>query len=538
MEHIPVRQPMHKPPTPPKMGAVGKLRLLWIPYVLLTLGATVLVSLLHVLTMGTFPWLVLDEALQHFWLPLLASAIISIGFLIPRIRRASIGKEQMKFIFLNVLSVVLLWLPMTQSQRVVGEQFKQLTIVPAPIGEVPSAENYQFEEVHANLEARMMAPIRMRGKDEGEIVLVILTPLEAPAAGDSSLQYGNFASYREFTLAMPNNLDSAEAERRFRPWLDSLLRVEEASKRDEGLWFSSIRDRRKQSLAQQTQQINQREGWVVLEPHFEPWQKQVAPALKLWGLMGGASLLLWLLVCLVLPLKAELEERKPIKASGLGKGLAAFLWPRKGYTITPIVILLNTLFYLVCAFASRNPITFDGDVLIALGGNKPSLTQGQGEYWRLLTSAFLHGGLMHFLANMYGMVMMGRMLEPLLRAPRFLLSYLLTALVGSIASVLFLSGDAVRIGASGALFGLMGMLLALALTPLFPPQIRQPLLRTMATALGINILVSFLPNIDYTAHVGGLLCGIMLGFLWYPMLGKEKKAMIEAARQNRPPTHR
>ncbi len=224
-------------------------------------------------------------------------------------------------------------------------------------------------------------------------------------------------------------------------------------------------------------------------------------------------------------------------AGGIVAGLRAILWPRKGYVVTPIILLVNLLFYVVCAIASGNPIQFDGEILIALGGNKPSLTQGQGEYWRLLTSAFLHGGLMHFLANMYGMIMMGRMLEPLLRAPRFLGSYLLAALVGSIWSVLFLSGDAVRIGASGALFGLMGMLVALALTPLFPQQIRKPLLRTMSGTLAINVLVSFLPNIDYTAHLGGLACGVMLGFLWYPTLGKEKKAMIEKARQSRPPTH-
>lgn len=130
-----------------------------------------------------------------------------------------------------------------------------------------------------------------------------------------------------------------------------------------------------------------------------------------------------------------------------------------------------------------------------------------GEWWRLLSCTFLHGGVLHVGLNALVLWMLGRSLERFIGSTRFLLIYFTAGLAGSASSWLFVSSQSV--GASGAIWGLLGAEAALAFypRPLLPPSLIGVARRTAAANLGLNLVNSFNPHVDLAAHVGGGLMG-------------------------------
>jgi rhomboid protease GluP len=156
-------------------------------------------------------------------------------------------------------------------------------------------------------------------------------------------------------------------------------------------------------------------------------------------------------------------------------------------------------------------------VLKSMGAKVTPLI-AEGEYWRLFTAMFLHIGPMHVLFNGYALVVLGTELERLLGWGRFLTIYLFSGLVGNLASYAFGSSFGVAAGASGAIFGLIGALGA------FFFRYRERLGAWGRARLG-NILFLVVINlaigaayriIDNWAHLGGLLCGVGLGWALAP----------------------
>jgi membrane associated rhomboid family serine protease len=127
-----------------------------------------------------------------------------------------------------------------------------------------------------------------------------------------------------------------------------------------------------------------------------------------------------------------------------------------------------------------------------------------GEYYRLLTAAFLHGGVVHLLLNMYALYMFGPLLEGALGRLRFTVLYLVSALGGSAVSYTFSNPGTPSLGASGAVFGLLGAFLV----------VNRRLGRdnsSIMVLLAINLGYGFLvPQIDWRAHLGGLVTGALV----------------------------
>ena len=137
----------------------------------------------------------------------------------------------------------------------------------------------------------------------------------------------------------------------------------------------------------------------------------------------------------------------------------------------------------------------------------------QGEPWRLLSSMLLHGGFAHLATNAFVLYMLGSLFERILGWRRYLVLLVVSGLFGSLASVL--RPDAmVSVGASGAIWGLLGASLGIALRPgdLVPPMVVQNLKRMAIINLVINVSVSFQPGIDFMAHLGGGVLGLGLAF--------------------------
>lgn len=137
----------------------------------------------------------------------------------------------------------------------------------------------------------------------------------------------------------------------------------------------------------------------------------------------------------------------------------------------------------------------------------PELT-GTFQPWRLLTAALVHSGFWHVGLNMLALFMIGRSLEPLLGRWRFLTLYVLGALGGSVA-VALLSFTTPVVGASGAIFALFAALVVIG-------RHIGANITGIAIVLGINLVIGFVPgfNVSWQAHVGGLVVGALVGFIY------------------------
>jgi rhomboid protease GluP len=220
--------------------------------------------------------------------------------------------------------------------------------------------------------------------------------------------------------------------------------------------------------------------------------------------------------------KPDEEARQDLRES-LG-----MLIPKGDYFITPILIYMNVGLFIIMFISGLGFMSFKGQDLLEWGANFGPMTK-DGQWWRLFTSMFLHGGLMHVLANMYGLLFVGLFLEPLLGRTKFLLVYISTGIIGSIASIWWYDAT-VSVGASGAIFGLYGIFLSAMATRIFSIEFSKAFLLSTVIFVGYSLLMGVFGGIDNAAHIGGLASGFVIGLGLYPLL-KERQEQQEAAEE-------
>jgi membrane associated rhomboid family serine protease len=199
---------------------------------------------------------------------------------------------------------------------------------------------------------------------------------------------------------------------------------------------------------------------------------------------------------------------------------------RRGNTVTLVLIGINLLVYLAelgaggrlngtgnwiynhgVLFANgtySNGEVITGPVNATIPAGLPSAGVSHGEWWRLLTAAFLHYGPVHLALNMFSLYFAGSILEQVIGRWRYLLLYLVSGIAGS-AGALFHTPGSATAGASGAIFGVLGGLLVLE---------RRGNIATGGQVLGLivlNLIFTFaVPGVSVGGHVGGLIAGVLL----------------------------
>lgn len=177
--------------------------------------------------------------------------------------------------------------------------------------------------------------------------------------------------------------------------------------------------------------------------------------------------------------------------------------------VTFILITINVIMYIITAILSQNILDSDIRVLLFLGANENTLVSS-GQYYRLLTCMFLHGGLIHLLLNMYALEVIGPTIERVYGKVKYIIIYFIGGLISSLSSYIFSSG--ISIGASGAIFALLGAMLIL--TVKMRDIVGSSAIKSIVSVIGINIFIGIaIPNIDNFAHLGGLLGGIILAII-------------------------
>jgi membrane associated rhomboid family serine protease len=191
-----------------------------------------------------------------------------------------------------------------------------------------------------------------------------------------------------------------------------------------------------------------------------------------------------------------------------------------GY-VTKVLIGINALVFV----AQQASTSFENHLILVGNAVDPATGQqigvADGEYYRLLTSAFMHGSILHIAFNMYALYLFGPPLEATLGRARFLALYLISALGGSAASYAFNAPNQASLGASGAVFGLFGAFLV----------VNRRFGRdntSLLVLIGINLAIAFVPNtnIDWRAHVGGLVTGTLVAaaFAYAP---RQRRTLVQ-----------
>ncbi len=190
--------------------------------------------------------------------------------------------------------------------------------------------------------------------------------------------------------------------------------------------------------------------------------------------------------------------------------------PVEGYFITPVLLNLNILLFVLMVIGGVGFFEPESDGLLKWGANFKPMTMN-GQWWRLITNCFIHIGVFHLLLNMYALLYIGVLLEPILGKPRMVTAYLLTGLTASITSLAW-HELTISAGASGAIFGLYGVFLALLTSNLIEKTARKALLTSIGIFVAYNLLNGLKGGIDNAAHIGGLIGGLLIGYAFIPGL--------------------
>lgn len=210
----------------------------------------------------------------------------------------------------------------------------------------------------------------------------------------------------------------------------------------------------------------------------------------------------------------------------------------KIYSVTGLLVLSNVVLFVMMVIIDGTQSVLENlpvTQLIHWGANYGPLTLN-GEYWRLLTYAFLQAHLWHLLVNMFALVFIGPYVERYLGKARYLLTYLFAAIMGGLMSLTMLP-TAQSVGASGAIFGLCGAAI-LAEKNVFIDNPEEADSKPVSWKLKLAVMTMFLfsnylvarltPGVDLGAHIGGLLGGIMAAALFSNSIRlKEKGRLLE-----------
>lgn len=177
----------------------------------------------------------------------------------------------------------------------------------------------------------------------------------------------------------------------------------------------------------------------------------------------------------------------------------------KYYPVVSTLIAVNLILYVLTLLPGIGTILWENGIQV----NYLVLT---GEWWRIFSAIFLHAGFMHVLFNMFSLYLFGPELERIAGKARFTTIYLISGIVGNVATYLFYDISYASLGASGAVFGIFGAFGALV----YYTRRTMPMLRKLILPIIIiSVIMTFLQsNVNIYAHLGGLVTGFLLGLVY------------------------
>jgi len=508
-----------------------KVKLIYLQFLLVAIGFILSYSLLIWLLVDQFSLLALNEDLVNFWLPFSLPVIPVYIWLRPRIKLLVLKDKRGNLPFLYFFAACLaISAPTIVLQEYLLTATGKLTTVQniseisqKPITKYYTVANHYIDKQHATVHRR--TEVSGRNNEYLTFHLYVACPILNKTP---QIDTGNSSNFNmpvawlgtEYKKGISNHSSDTEKEQAFKE-----LGIEAYNKlKDENLdrfiYLDHIgnNDRRKGYYAaiKSIPQYNGTEP-LILEAKNEPFETRNGDKFGWIFKSFGIGAAIWLIM-LIFP-KFDNVQLKKLPEYNFQNQWGTFYKFISSIKITSkssvsiIIIALNILVFTIMVFAGLGFISLDGQDLYAWGANyRPAVISGQ--WWRLLTNIFLHGGLMHLIFNMYGLLFVSIFLEPILGRAKFIIAYFSCGLLASLASIWWHPAT-LSVGASGAIFGLYGVLTALLTTNKADASSKKGLLINNAIFIGINLIIGFTGGIDNAAHIGGLLTGFIVGYIFY-----------------------
>ena len=193
----------------------------------------------------------------------------------------------------------------------------------------------------------------------------------------------------------------------------------------------------------------------------------------------------------------------------------------KDKILTLGIIAINILVFIIMQFEIYTTGRTVNEILVSFGAKYNPFIEN-GEVWRLITCAFLHSGFIHIGCNMYSLYIIGPQINQIYGTGKYFIIYIISCITSSLLSFL-MSPYSISVGASGGIFGLMGALLAFALIERH--KIEKRYLSSLLQIIIINLFIGLnIKNIDNFGHIGGLLGGILIGYVMYKISQNKRTA--------------
>jgi rhomboid protease GluP len=498
-----------------------KLRRLILPLLLLSFAFTVAYSFLNWLLVARTGVIPLDEDLIDIWIPGALAWILVIVLIQPRLRFLKIRDKRNNLpILYHLAAVALVALPALLAQGYVKTASGDVTHVGDAdrIATSPRTKFYVADRICMHLErpaGHGFAAITGRARESLNFEFYVLAPI-CSTSGESSAAHQVWLGFK-YHYRMSNSASDAEKNSAYGSFVRQSLQQFNAEdpqryKYLETLGRNSDRKRYEKTLDLAEYRTT---APIILIPHLDSFGERTGNRL-VW-LLAALTIgpLIWLLMVMIPSLDqsriaSAAKRTDPARARPPSFVRVLLVPTRKVYGL-PLLIDANIAVFLLMVLSGLGVMSFDPDDLLAWGANFRPALHGIGLF-RLITSQFVHGGLIHLLGNLYGLLFAGMFLTPIAVNGRLIACYLLCGLGGSIASALAHPAT-VSVGASGAIFGLFGIILTLVLLrDVRYAKTPKLLFLNAGIFVGLNLLIgTSIPAIDNAAHVGGLLTGALLG---------------------------
>jgi len=506
---------------------VKKIKLIYLPFLVIAINFVILYTLLDwilFIRTNSFP---IRQDIIYYWLPIGLSWIPILIWLRPRIKLLDLKtkKGSQRFLYQFIASLALI-IPTIVAQGYVEKAAGKLTQL-ENIGQIVKQEPTKYYTLKycfidkKNIGVHPIFDVSGKNSENFNMNIYLALPILIESQDTNKTNCLAWLGIK-YHKQINNRLEQDEKEKSYKEFANNCQLDFDKRNLNEFIYLETIAntvnkagylEAIKQNKKYNTNNLN------ILIPINEPFEARLGNIFN-W-IFGSFGIVcgIWLIMILWANFDENevnlFESGKPSSENEM-KDFINFFKPREGYFITPILIYLNIAIFILMVIAGMGFISFKGSDLLNWGANYRPLT-ANGEWWRLLTSTFLHGGVMHVFANMYGLMFIGIFLEPALGRKKYLIIYLLTGILASCAS-LWWHEETVSVGASGAIFGLYGLFLAMLLTKIFPKEFSKAFLTSILIFIGYNLLMGIGGGIDNAAHIGGLISGFIIGLILYPTL--------------------
>jgi rhomboid protease GluP len=509
-----------------------KFKYIALPFIYIAVGTVGTLALMRWLALE-YDFVNVKDEVWSVWLPFLFPWIPISIWLRPRLRILTFSdrEPQRRFVFQFTAAFAICATSMVTHaylRTAIGELFAAKTA--AEIETTAKTQFYtieSFQVVHAA--ARWYTDVRVTGRyhEHLDLEFFYACPISDSHQLDPAKSYEWWygIKYRE----QLNNRSSDDVkETMYNLFVESSLRKARTHQYKEVTYFermpnSEDRDNFLLAIA------NEGESKVdntneILEAQREPFEERNGNTF--FWIFGSFAIGLTVFLLLLLWPDYSASQLKRHRSGKKLKTVDLFgslqlLIPRYPHTASSIILDLNILVFLIMIFSGIHFLYPKAAELLEWGGLRKFETLN-GDWWRLITSTFLHAGAVHLIMNLAGLVLAAVFLEPRIGSVRFSIIYILSGLGGGITTLMW-HDDNVSIGASGAIFGLFGAVLALLHTNTFEKYERQSLLSLFGIYAGISLIAGLVGNVNNAAHVGGMITGALVALFLHKVMEEQQE---------------